>query len=178
MADTKISALTALTGASVDTTADVLPIVDTSATTTKKILIDELRIALNTYAGQAQTFLGSDVALNNTANYFNIVNTGSIGASGQVWLIIGVVTLDDINSGATMRVRLWDTSTVFAEIVTTVPALSSPVTATIVALVSPSGAATYHLSAKDASSGGGFARTTSTAGTANKATSITAIRLL
>ena len=46
MADTKISALTALTGANVDTAADVLAIVDTDVTTTKKILIDELRIAL------------------------------------------------------------------------------------------------------------------------------------
>lgn len=46
MADTKISALTALTGVNVDTAADVLPIVDTDAATTKKILIDELRTAL------------------------------------------------------------------------------------------------------------------------------------
>lgn len=46
MADTKISALTALTGANVDPAADVLPIVDTSTTTTKKILIDELVIGL------------------------------------------------------------------------------------------------------------------------------------
>lgn len=46
MADTKISALTALTGANVDTAADVLPIVDTSASTTKKIVVNELRTAL------------------------------------------------------------------------------------------------------------------------------------
>lgn len=53
MANAKISSLTALTGAGVDATADVLPIVDTSATTTKKILVEELGIALNaTQAGQ------------------------------------------------------------------------------------------------------------------------------
>lgn len=46
MANTKISALTALTGANVDSAADVLPVVDTSVTTTKKILVDELGIAL------------------------------------------------------------------------------------------------------------------------------------
>lgn len=46
MADAKISALAALAGTDVDTAADVLPIVDTSVTTTKKILIDELAIAL------------------------------------------------------------------------------------------------------------------------------------
>ena len=47
MADTKISALTALTGANVAQTSDVLAIVDTSVTTTKKILISELALALN-----------------------------------------------------------------------------------------------------------------------------------
>src|SRR3954469_8844328 len=57
MSDTKISALTALAGASVDATADVLPIVDTSATTTKKILVEELGIAMN--ATQAQQEAGT-----------------------------------------------------------------------------------------------------------------------
>lgn len=46
MADTKISGLTALTGANVDTAADVLAVVDTSVTTTKKILVDELANAI------------------------------------------------------------------------------------------------------------------------------------
>ncbi len=46
MADTKISGLTALTGANVDTAADLLAIVDTSASATKKITVDELRNAL------------------------------------------------------------------------------------------------------------------------------------
>jgi hypothetical protein len=46
MADTKISALTALAAADVDTAADVLAIVDTSATTTKKIPVDDLRTAM------------------------------------------------------------------------------------------------------------------------------------
>lgn len=46
MADTKISALTALAAADVDTAADVLPIVDTGVTTTKKIAVDDLRTAM------------------------------------------------------------------------------------------------------------------------------------
>ena len=40
MADSKISALTALTGANVDTAADVLAIVDTGVTTSQKILLN------------------------------------------------------------------------------------------------------------------------------------------
>lgn len=46
MADAKISALTALTGAQIDAAADVLAIVDTSVTTTKKVTIGELASAL------------------------------------------------------------------------------------------------------------------------------------
>ena len=39
MADKKITALTALAAAGVDAAADVLPIVDVSATETKKLLL-------------------------------------------------------------------------------------------------------------------------------------------
>lgn len=46
MANQKISALTALTGANVDAVADVIPIVDTSAAATKKILVSELAQAM------------------------------------------------------------------------------------------------------------------------------------
>lgn len=58
MADTKTSDLTALTGANVDTAADILMIVDTDVTTAKKILIDELRIAIG-IATQAQQETGT-----------------------------------------------------------------------------------------------------------------------
>jgi len=60
MADAKISALTSLTGSGVTTADDVVPIVDTSATTTKKITVDELAIALNSVpATQAQMETGT-----------------------------------------------------------------------------------------------------------------------
>ncbi len=42
MPDTKISALTALTGSTVSTSVDVLPIVSTSATTTRKLTVQSL----------------------------------------------------------------------------------------------------------------------------------------
>ena len=58
MADTKLSALTALTGANVDAAVDILYIDDVSVTTGKKILIDELGIALN--ATQAEVDAGTD----------------------------------------------------------------------------------------------------------------------
>lgn len=46
MSDTKISNLTALTGAGTDSTSDVIPIVDASAATTKKITPAELLIGI------------------------------------------------------------------------------------------------------------------------------------
>ena len=47
MADTKISSLTALTGANTEVAADVIVIVDDSVTTTKKQTITEFNNALN-----------------------------------------------------------------------------------------------------------------------------------
>lgn len=59
MADTKISALTALTGASVTTADDIIPIVDTSVTTTKKITVDELGLALAPFIDSQPLIRGS-----------------------------------------------------------------------------------------------------------------------
>lgn len=56
----KISALGSLTGAGVAQTADMVPIVDTSVTTTKSILISELSLAQNVFTGeQAMSGLSS-----------------------------------------------------------------------------------------------------------------------
>lgn len=66
MADAKISELTELTGANVAATTDVLPIVDTSATETKKIKVSELLIGLG------GPLVGS-------ANAFTAVNSFDVG---------------------------------------------------------------------------------------------------
>lgn len=71
MADTKISALTALASADVDVTADVLPVVDTGATTTKKILIEEL--AKSVAATQSQVNAMTSVSTLLTPNVNKIV---------------------------------------------------------------------------------------------------------
>jgi hypothetical protein len=64
VADLKISQLTALAAAGVDSAADVLPIVDSSAVETKKITVANLKVAvapdLSTYAPLASpTFTGT-----------------------------------------------------------------------------------------------------------------------
>ena len=61
MANTKISALTSLTGANVALTTDVLPVVDTSVTTTKKITADELGIGLDTRLPTLTALTGANV---------------------------------------------------------------------------------------------------------------------
>ena len=60
MADTKTSALTALTGANVDPTVDILPIVDTSVTTMKKIAVSELLLIPQNSKSAAYTTVLTD----------------------------------------------------------------------------------------------------------------------
>lgn len=111
MANQKISALTALTGANVDTANDVLAIVDTSAAATKKILINELRIALLSNTALTNSLSG-DVALNNTGTYF----TGPTVAQGTsgTWFATGTICVTDGNGAANFNVKLWDGTTVIA----------------------------------------------------------------
>ncbi len=54
--------------------------------------------------------LGSDVALNNTANYFDGPSIAQ-GTSGT-WLVNGTVTLTDTAGAATFVAKLWDGTTV------------------------------------------------------------------
>lgn len=149
--------------------------------TTRTITVPDANVTLGLGAatGVAQTFLGSDVNLNNTANYFNVVDTGSIGASGQKWLIRAAVCLTDTGASANFLVRIWDgSSTVYVESETTTAAAGHFALATVEAIVSLSAATTFHLSCKDPTNTTGVAKTTAGAGTANKATWITAIRLV
>ena len=110
MADSKLSALSALVGTGVDTAADLLYIDDVSVTTSKKILVDELRIALLSNTAITNSLSG-DVALNNTGNYF----TGPTCAQGSTgtWFASGTVTLQD-SVQAIFDVKLWDGTTVIA----------------------------------------------------------------
>lgn len=61
MANQKISALTALTGANTEQLADVLPIVDNSAGQTKKILVSELGQALFVIGTEQATTAGTSI---------------------------------------------------------------------------------------------------------------------
>src|SRR5690242_12730935 len=106
MANTKISGLTALTGANVDTANDLLPIVDTSATTTKKITIDELRKALI----KSQTL--TDGATVNWDASSGIVASLTLGGNRTMAaptnLITGTLVLHVIQDGTGSRTLTWN----------------------------------------------------------------------
>lgn len=115
MSNTKISALTAYAGTAVVTANDVMPIVDTANTTTKKIAVSELQIALRGIGMSPITnSLGSDVALNNTGSYF----TGPTIAQGTsgTWFASGSVTVGSTAGASSFSVKLWDGTTVIASL--------------------------------------------------------------
>lgn len=81
MADTKISALTALTGANVEQTADSLAIVDNSVTTTKKILISELAKALEVNATEQASTSGTSIDFTSIPAWVKKITVQFVGVS-------------------------------------------------------------------------------------------------
>jgi hypothetical protein len=82
MANAKISALTALTGANVDTAADLLAIVDTSASSTKKILVDELRTAMGPALSTEQaTTSGTSIDFTSIPTWVKKITMQLVGVS-------------------------------------------------------------------------------------------------
>jgi hypothetical protein len=87
---TKISDLTALTGAGVDAAADLIPIVDMSLSGTarnKKILPNELKIALGlsgTNSGDQTITLTGDVTGSGTGSFAATISANAVGFSKLV----------------------------------------------------------------------------------------------
>lgn len=123
-----------------------------------------------------QVFLSADVSLSNTASYFDVLSTSSLGVAGEVWEIKAVLSVQDTGGNASYLVRIWDGTNVYAESPFAVLSGNEGVV-TISALVTLTGATTFKLSCKDRSFTTGKALTTGNAGTLHKATSITAIRV-
>jgi trimeric autotransporter adhesin len=99
MADKKISDLTALTGANVADT-DLLPIVDTSATETKKITFGEFKTALDTATGFVR--ITGDTMTGNLS--FGDNNKAIFGDSSDLQIYhdvnVGTIALDTIKGDA------------------------------------------------------------------------------
>jgi hypothetical protein len=97
--------------------------------------------------------LGGDVALNNTANYFDgpVVANGTAGT----WLVGGTVTLTDTSgSTATMFLKLWDGTSVIASARADLLAANGVYTSTLVGIITaPAG--NLRISVRDSSSTSG-----------------------
>jgi hypothetical protein len=124
----------------------------------------------------ATTFLTSGVTLSNTALFFNGPNTGSIGASGQTWLIMATAQMQDGVGAALFEAVISNGSSNIADMLATSSSAGASVTVSLFAVVTLSAATTFTLQVKDQTSTGGLLAASGSA-TANKATSITAIRL-
>ena len=83
MADAKISSLTALTGANVDMTADVLEIIDTSVTTNKKILMSEVAAALCRQGTLSTTTGGTTIGFTGIPAWATEVTISWVGLSSN-----------------------------------------------------------------------------------------------
>lgn len=127
----------------------------------------------------ATTYLGGNVALNNTANYFDGPNTGSIGAAGQVWRISAIAAVRDTAGLAGIAARIFDGTTAHDGRGVTTSAANHEDTIPLETVLTLAGATTFTLQARDQSSTSGQLLTTSAIGgaPANKATSITAVRI-
>lgn len=112
-------------------------------------------VAAAAVATATQTFLQSDVLLNNVANYFDVINTGSVGASGQVWEINAAGAFLDTAGVAGFFFRIWDGTTTYAEGQAVAAGASFSYFASITAIVTLSAAATFTFSCKDTSSANG-----------------------
>lgn len=123
-------------------------------------------------------FLAANVPLNNTATYFSGPNTGAIGAAGQTWLIIAVGCAVNTTGSTKFCLRIYDGTTAHADTESSSLSVNAAINMTAAAVVTLSGATTFTLQMKDALSTSGFILTTgANVGTANKSTSITAIRI-
>lgn len=130
MADSKISALTALTGANLATDDDI-PLVDTSVTTTKKISSSQLAIGLlknPTYGSQTLT----DAATISWDMASGAIGTVTLGANRIMGapsnLKVGTVILVVIQDGTGSRTITWNS--VFKWTAGAAPVLSTAASAT------------------------------------------------
>jgi hypothetical protein len=116
--------------------------------------------------------LGADVALNNTANYFDGPSVAQ-GTSGT-WFVTGTLSVQDTSGAAQIYAKLWDGTTVIASCDMYTPVASGPVIITLSGfLASPAG--NLRISAKDISSTSGVIKFNLSGN--SKDSTITAIRI-
>lgn len=139
-------------------------------------LISPVAVAAINNTG-ATTFLGANVGTGTATTFASGPNTGSIGASGQVWLITATATVTD-TAAAQFIVDLFNGTASIGNTTLTVAIANTMATGTVSAVVTLSAATTFTLRVSDITNNSGTILTTGVSpSAANKATSITAVRL-
>lgn len=95
------------------------------------------------------TSLGANVALNNTANFFNGPNTGSIGASGELWAIWGQATVTDTTGSANFALQIYNGSVALQRVYSSNVAANLNLNMSLGVIVSLSAPTTFTLQARD-----------------------------
>lgn len=109
MANTKISALAAISVVAVD---DVLPIVDTSETATKKITVDQLKAAVITAGGGGRKVLASDFVKTGDTTLANAPGLTVDVVASTTYIIRAVLhTADDTTGGCKFAISGTATAT-------------------------------------------------------------------
>lgn len=117
--------------------------------------------------------LTGDVALNNSANYFD-GPTVAQGTSGT-WFVSGTVTLNDSSASGTFQVKLWDGTTVIASAESSLGGLTSGIEAISVSGVITSPAGNLRISVRESNHTTGVIAFNATGN--SKDSTITAIRI-
>jgi trimeric autotransporter adhesin len=129
-------------------------------------------------ASSVQSFLESNVTLNNTASYFDGPTTGSIGASGEIWMIEITALMADTAGAAFLEALIHDGTNYLTANVQTSPAANQIMTVTGKIKVTLSAATTFTLRARDQTSTSGLLLANQAGAIVDdRSTSITATRL-
>jgi hypothetical protein len=150
--------------------SDLVATYDLSATALKKVTLANLKQALG--FAPITNSIGSDVTLNNTANYF----TGPTVAQGTsgTWFASGSVTMKDTAGAASFDVKLWDGTTVIASAQAASTGANNAVSISLSGFIaSPAG--NIRISVKDITSTSGLILFNQTSN--SKDSTVTAIRI-
>lgn len=97
--------------------------------------------------------LGADVALNNTANFFD---GPSLTLPPGRWLVISKLTVNDTGAAALIHAKLWDGTTVMDACLTSVSVTNRHVSLTLAGIINLAASSTVKASAKDATNTSGL----------------------
>lgn len=133
-------------------------------------------MALNVSGENATSFLGADVNMSSANTPYDGPNTGSIGASGQMWLIMATIAAWDTVGSAIIQTGIWNGSSYI-----TAESLYSTGTQGVVitmhCVVTLSGATTFTLRGQSNTTTSVIKTTGNASLASNKSTNITAVRL-